>query len=108
MLVRPVVPPQQELLSPRAHRQRLPGARPADERRLVRASYVATVGIVVLGVAVGFAALFLGISFWLGPKRPSLLKDSTYECGIPARSTVQIRFFIRFFLVALLPSLSRR
>ena len=29
------------------------------------------------------------------------LKDSTYECGIPVRGTIQIRFFVRFFLVAL-------
>jgi NADH-quinone oxidoreductase subunit A len=57
--------------------------------------------LMVLGVAMGFAALFLGLSFWLGPRRPNLLKDSTYECGIPVRGTTQIRFFVRFFLVAL-------
>jgi NADH-quinone oxidoreductase subunit A len=58
--------------------------------------------LLVIGIAVTFAAVFLAISFWLGPKRPSLLKSSTYECGIPPRGTTQIRFFIRFFLVALL------
>jgi len=58
--------------------------------------------ILVLSVAIIFAAVFLGISYWLGPKRPDPLKESPYECGIPPRSTVQIRFFIRFFLVALL------
>ena len=58
--------------------------------------------LMVLGVAMGFAGLFLGLSFWLGPKKPNLLKDSTYECGIPVRSSTQIRFFVRFFLVALL------
>ena len=57
--------------------------------------------LMVLGVAAGFAGLFLGLSFWLGPKRSTLLKDSTYECGIPVRGTTQIRFFVRFFLVAL-------
>ena len=57
--------------------------------------------LLVLGVAAAFAGLFLGLSFWLGPRRPSPLKDSTYECGVPPRGTTQIRFFVRFFLVAL-------
>ena len=57
--------------------------------------------ILVLAVAIAFSALFLGLSFWLGPKKPSAVKNSTYECGIPARGTTQIRFFVRFFLVAL-------
>jgi NADH-quinone oxidoreductase subunit A len=58
--------------------------------------------LLVLAVAVAFAGLFLGLSYWLGPRRRDALKESPYECGIPARSTVQIHFFIRFFLVALL------
>lgn len=57
--------------------------------------------LLVLAVAVVFAGAFLGISFWLGPRRPSAVKDSTYECGIPVRGTTHIRFFVRFFLVAL-------
>jgi NADH-quinone oxidoreductase subunit A len=58
--------------------------------------------LLVLMVAVAFAALFLGLSTWLGPKRRDPLKESPYECGIPPRSSVQIRFYIRYFLVALL------
>lgn len=58
--------------------------------------------LLVLLVAILFAALFLGLSYWLGPKRRDPLKETPYECGIPARSTVQIRFFVRFFMVALL------
>lgn len=58
--------------------------------------------LLVLLVAVLFAALFLGMSYWLGPRRRDALKESPYECGIPARSSVQIRFLVRFFLVALL------
>ncbi|HOX26225.1 MAG TPA: NADH-quinone oxidoreductase subunit A [Candidatus Krumholzibacteria bacterium] len=57
--------------------------------------------LLVLLVAVLFAALFLVLSYWLGPRRRDPLKESPYECGIPARGTVQIRFFVRFFLVAL-------
>ena len=57
--------------------------------------------LLVLAVAAVFAGLFLGISFWLGPRRPSAVKDSTYECGVPVRGGIQVRFFVRFFLVAL-------
>ncbi len=58
--------------------------------------------LLVLLVAVLFAALFLALSYWLGPRKRDALKETPYECGIPARSTIQIRFFVRFFLVALL------
>jgi NADH-quinone oxidoreductase subunit A len=58
--------------------------------------------LLVLLVAILFAALFLGLSYWLGPRKRDPLKETPYECGIPARSTVQIRFFVRFFMVALL------
>ena len=57
--------------------------------------------LLVFAVALAFGGLFLGLCFWLGPRRPSPLKASTYECGIPPRSSTQIRFFVRFFLVAL-------
>ena len=58
--------------------------------------------LLVLGVAVVFSAVFLGLSFWLGPRRSTPVKDSIYECGIPVRGSTQIRFFVRFFMVALL------
>jgi NADH-quinone oxidoreductase subunit A len=57
--------------------------------------------LLVFAVALILAGLFLGVSFWLGPRRPSPEKESTYECGIPPRSSTQVRFFVRFFLVAL-------
>ena len=57
--------------------------------------------LLVLLVAGSFAGLFLGLSSWLGPSRPSPLKNSVYECGVPSRGSTQIRFFVRFFLVAL-------
>jgi NADH-quinone oxidoreductase subunit A len=58
--------------------------------------------LMVVAVAVVFAAVFLGLSYGFGPRRSGALKETTYECGIPPRGTVQIRFFVRFFLVALL------
>lgn len=57
--------------------------------------------LLVLAVAMIFAGVFLGLSYWLGPRRPNPQKDSTYECGIPVRGSTQIRFFVRFFLVAI-------
>jgi NADH-quinone oxidoreductase subunit A len=57
--------------------------------------------VLVFAVALVAGAVFLGVSFWLGPRRSNPEKDSTYECGIPPRGTTHIRFFVRFFLVAL-------
>lgn len=56
----------------------------------------------VLGVATAFALLFLLLSVLLGPKRPNPLKVTTYECGIPPRGSRDVRFYVRFFLIALL------
>ncbi|HPF33807.1 MAG TPA: NADH-quinone oxidoreductase subunit A [Candidatus Krumholzibacteria bacterium] len=58
--------------------------------------------LIVVGLAAVMAGLFLYLSYALGPKKPTDLKATVYECGIPARGSVQIRFFVRFFLVALL------
>jgi len=57
--------------------------------------------LMVFAIALMVAGLFLGLSFWLAPRRSDPVKDSTYECGIPPRGSIHIRFFVRFFLVAL-------
>ena len=52
---------------------------------------VAAVGIVAMG-------LLFGLSYLLAPKRPSEIKETPYECGIPpapfAWSQVQIRYYV--------------
>ncbi len=52
---------------------------------------VAAVGIVAMG-------LLFGLSHLLAPKRPSEIKETPYECGIPpapfAWSQVQIRYYV--------------
>ena len=52
---------------------------------------VAAVGIVAMG-------LLFGLSHVLAPKRPSEIKETPYECGIPpapfAWSQVQIRYYV--------------
>jgi len=58
--------------------------------------------LLVLTIAVAFSLLFVALSRLLGPRRRSDLKETTYECGVPPRSSLEIRFYVRFFLVALL------
>ena len=52
-------------------------------------------------------ALMLGIvlvslGFLLGPKKPSPAKLEQYECGFPAFSSAQLKFDVRYYLVAIL------
>ncbi|MBU0741625.1 NADH-quinone oxidoreductase subunit A [bacterium] len=58
--------------------------------------------LTVVSLAAVLSLLFLGLSYWLGPRTPNRLKATIYECGIPVRGGIQVRFFVRFFLVALL------
>jgi NADH-quinone oxidoreductase subunit A len=58
--------------------------------------------LLVIAIALFFSLLFLVLSRWLGPHRPSAAKTTTYECGVPPRSSTEVRFFVRFFLIALL------
>lgn len=57
--------------------------------------------LLVFAIAAALGGLFLGISFWLAPRRRRPEQETTYECGIPPRSSIHVRFFVRFFLVAL-------
>ncbi|MDP3543665.1 MAG: NADH-quinone oxidoreductase subunit A [Elusimicrobiota bacterium] len=53
-------------------------------------------------VAVGFAAVTLGLAKVLRPSLPYARKESTYECGIPAVGSTEVKLNIRFHLYALL------
>jgi len=55
-----------------------------------------------LVVAIGFSAVTLIASHLLRPKVPDAVKDSTYECGIPAIGTTEVKTNIRFYVFALL------
>ena len=60
------------------------------------------VGLLIL-VAVGFAVTNLILPTLIGKKRThSPVKDSAYECGLPAMQTGQPRFSIKFYLIAML------
>ena len=52
--------------------------------------------VVVLGAAI------LGLSAWVGVKRPSREKLSPYECGIAPVGDARERFSVSFYLVAML------
>ena len=50
----------------------------------------------------GFSLLFVVLSRVLGPRNETPGKLTTYECGVPPRGGIQLRFFVRFYVVALL------
>ena len=59
--------------------------------------------ILLLGVfAVLFAAINLGLTHLLGPKRPNRVKLSVYESGVQPVGDARQRFTIRFDLIAML------
>jgi NADH-quinone oxidoreductase subunit A len=58
-----------------------------------------------------FAMIVVGILFgvisgkaheWLGPRRPTREKETTYESGMPPVSTARDRFSVKYYLVAML------
>ena len=51
---------------------------------------------------VGLGAAMLGVSAWVGVKRPSREKLAPYECGIPPVGNARERFSISFYLVGML------
>lgn len=59
------------------------------------------IGVALL-VAAGLAALMLALANVLGPRRPSAVKSTPFECGsVPVGSAHQ-RFGVKFYVVALL------
>jgi len=54
-------------------------------------------------LAAGITALVVGASQFFGQRaRHTKIKDSAYECGIPAEGLIHTRFSVKFFLTALL------
>lgn len=58
--------------------------------------------LLVIAIAVVFSALFLALSRLLGPLKETPEKLTAYECGIPSRGSTNLRFYVRFYVVALL------
>jgi NADH-quinone oxidoreductase subunit A len=58
--------------------------------------------IVLVVVAAAFGLVSLTMSSLIGPKKPSELKLSPYECGCEPVGTARERFSIKFYLIAML------
>ncbi len=58
--------------------------------------------LVHLIVVAALGAAILGLSAWVGVKRPSREKLSPYECGIPPVGNARERFSVSFYLVGML------
>ena len=48
------------------------------------------------------AALLIGLSHVLAPRKPTVLKDTPYESGMPPLGDAHERFSVKFYLVAML------
>jgi NADH-quinone oxidoreductase subunit A len=55
-----------------------------------------------LAVAAGLAALMLALANVLGPRRPSFVKNTPFECGSVPVGSAHERFGVKFYVVALL------
>jgi len=61
-------------------------------------TYLSITIMLIAGFSV--AALFLALSAWLGAKRTTPEKQTTYESGIEPVGTARKRFNVRFYMVA--------
>ncbi len=58
--------------------------------------------LLLLGFVAFNAALLIGLSHLLAPHKPTPLKDSPYESGMPPLGNARERFSVKFYLVAML------
>jgi len=58
--------------------------------------------LLLLGVALGFAALNNVLSELFGRKRKNVGKTDAYECGMEPSGSARIRLSIHFYLIAVL------
>ena len=64
------------------------------------ADYLPILLFIVIGVGFGVMPILAG--FVLGPQRPDDEKRSPYECGFEPFEDAQMKFDVRFYLVAIL------
>src|SRR2546425_2274168 len=58
--------------------------------------------LLLLGFVAFNAVLLIGLSHLLAPRKPTALKDSPYESGMPPLGNARERFSVKFYLVAML------
>src|ERR1043165_3687550 len=59
------------------------------------------IAIMIL-VAFGFGAIMANLSKWIGPKRPSKEKLSTYESGMQPIGSTRERVSVKYYIVGML------
>jgi NADH-quinone oxidoreductase subunit A len=58
--------------------------------------------LIMLILGAGFGALNVGLSFLLGPNKPTPEKLAPYECGMPPVGDARERHPVKFYLVAMI------
>lgn len=58
--------------------------------------------LILLVIAVLLAFTLVGLSWILGPKKPSAAKLAPYECGVTPVGSARERFPVKFYLIAML------
>lgn len=56
---------------------------------------------VLMLAALGFAAAPLIISAWVRPRKPSQLKQNTFECGLESKGDSWVQFKVQYYIYAL-------
>ncbi len=57
--------------------------------------------LIIFLLAAGFGFFVLIISSLLGPKRPTPVKQATYECGMDVEADARKPFDVKYYLVAM-------
>ena len=58
--------------------------------------------LIMIALGAGFAAVAIGLSSLLGPRKPSAEKLAPYECGMPPVGDARERQSVKFYLVAMI------
>ncbi|MBF0610015.1 MAG: NADH-quinone oxidoreductase subunit A [Magnetococcales bacterium] len=58
--------------------------------------------LVLMAIAMAMGVGMVGVSWFLGVKRPYAEKTSQYECGFDPLARIRIPFDVRFYLIAIL------
>jgi NADH-quinone oxidoreductase subunit A len=58
--------------------------------------------LISIAIAVVFSLVFVAMSKFFGPSRPTATKNAVYECGMPPVGDTKQRFSVKFYLVAVL------
>ncbi len=58
--------------------------------------------LIMMGLAMAFAGVMIGLGQVLGPRNPTPEKLAPYECGMPAVGDARERQSVKFYLVAMI------